>query len=152
MRIGQVLVAAATGLVLTLGVGALPAQAAGCYGGGCTGKNPSTQGCSSDALTIASRYVPEAYREVTIEVRYSAACLAVWARITEDTVAADHVTRAYIREYDLDKTYISGYSKDIGPALSSSGFTSMFGYTSSRWFRACFRMLPSGTTYCTAYV
>ncbi len=152
MRIGQVLVAAATGLVLALGAGAAPARAASCHGGGCTGKSPSAQGCSSDALTMASRFVPDASRQVTIEVRYSAACLAVWARITEDSHHADHITRAYIREYDLNKTYIRGYSKDIGPTKHDSGVTKMYGYTSSRWFRACFKYGPDDTTYCTAYV
>ncbi|WP_182546454.1 DUF2690 domain-containing protein [Halosaccharopolyspora lacisalsi] len=57
-------------------VAAQPAQAAGCYDGTCTGKDPEAMGCAADAVTV-DRLVNES---AIFELRYSAACHANWGR------------------------------------------------------------------------
>lgn len=60
-----------------------PAFAAGCYSSGCTGLDPVAEGCSGDPTTIASN----SEDGFTIEIRYSGACHAVWARATSAPVS-----------------------------------------------------------------
>ncbi|EDY52920.1 hypothetical protein SSCG_05973 [Streptomyces clavuligerus] len=53
-----------------------------CTGDSCTGSNPEAMGCGGTlATTVSSAKVGGA----TMEVRYSKACRAAWARITEAT-------------------------------------------------------------------
>jgi Protein of unknown function (DUF2690) len=67
------------GLLVPLVVGGTTtsALAVGCNGNGCTGLNPVSMGCSGDARTIDS------YRSgsMTVNLRESPACFAVWAQI-----------------------------------------------------------------------
>lgn len=53
--------------------------AAGCYNAGCTGKNPEAMGCGADARTLEQLHI----EGTVFEIRYSAACDAHWARISE---------------------------------------------------------------------
>ena len=69
------LLLAVTGLVVAP---ASPALAASCYGSGCTGKDPQTQGCSPDGRTI-DEFTDYGVR---FELRYSPACFAAWTRVT----------------------------------------------------------------------
>jgi Protein of unknown function (DUF2690)/Helix-turn-helix domain len=48
-----------------------------CHGERCTGHDPKAMGCGGDAWTAAESRVGQAY----VEVRYSNACRAAWARI-----------------------------------------------------------------------
>jgi hypothetical protein len=67
-----------------VGAGLIPAQpglAASCSGSSCAGRDPQSQGCSSDAVTKGNVYSVE---RITVEMRYSAACDAWWARATCD--------------------------------------------------------------------
>ncbi|MFF2194065.1 DUF2690 domain-containing protein [Streptomyces sp. NPDC058157] len=58
--------------------GATTAKAmAGCYGNSCWGKDPIEMGCNADAYTVESKSTTSG----RIELRYSAACAANWARL-----------------------------------------------------------------------
>src|SRR5690348_315017 len=63
-------------------------HAAGCYGNSCDNQDPTAMGCAGDAITHASApivYDDGVSRPVTygmVEMRYSAACNAVWTRLT----------------------------------------------------------------------
>src|SRR6266568_3676206 len=62
-----------------------PANAVGCYGGSCTGQSPTSEGCATGAYTIDSfrYYGPIAsLNGALLELRYSPACYAAWARVT----------------------------------------------------------------------
>jgi hypothetical protein len=50
----------------------------GCYGAGCNGKGPVAMGCERDARTLAKAWNDG----VLVELRYSKACNARWARTT----------------------------------------------------------------------
>lgn len=49
---------------------------AGCYGASCRGRDPQAMGCARDAVTLASRM----RFGFQVELRYSHACNAKWAR------------------------------------------------------------------------
>lgn len=66
-------------LLLVTGIGSI--SAADCKGSSCNGRNPQTMGCSSDAVTKGNVYSTDA---LTVEMRYSKACDAWWARVTCD--------------------------------------------------------------------
>jgi hypothetical protein len=61
---------------------------AGCYGANCRGRDPQAMGCSHDAVTLASRH----RLGFQVELRYSRACNAKWARtMNVDNPHADAV-------------------------------------------------------------
>ncbi|CAL9303711.1 XRE family transcriptional regulator [Streptomyces sp. NPDC030392] len=78
----------------------------GCYRGACDGQDPHTMGCGgAHASTVASTIVDTAL----VEVRYSRACRASWARVSRaapgDTVqvtAAGGATRSATADADGD--------------------------------------------------
>ncbi|MCE7078665.1 XRE family transcriptional regulator [Streptomyces sp. ST2-7A] len=87
-----------TALVVTLALlppgGGADAEAEpmppGCVGPGCTGKDPESQGCTLPAhgpATVATHHFPTGAR---MEIRWSRACEAGWARIWLGSVG-DHV-------------------------------------------------------------
>ncbi|GAA2718997.1 hypothetical protein GCM10010439_03480 [Actinocorallia aurantiaca] len=67
---------------------ATPASAASCYGGSCDGHMANNYGCGADAITAYStvngvkKYARFQYGNAKVELRYSAACYAFWARVT----------------------------------------------------------------------
>jgi hypothetical protein len=63
-------------------VPATPASAAGCYAASCEGKDPSTLGCAADAYTVAVVYDDRLGYIEGLELRYSPACRANWARLS----------------------------------------------------------------------
>ncbi|MEU3220215.1 DUF2690 domain-containing protein [Streptomyces sp. NPDC006971] len=81
---------AATAALGTLGVAATPAgateqsiatraAAAGCFDGGCTGKDPQALGCAADAVTVEQIFV----WDNVWDLRYSRACNAHWGRLSK---------------------------------------------------------------------
>lgn len=54
--------------------------AAPCWGTTCNGLDPQSSGCAAGARTLED--VPDTGGWVTLELRYSPTCYAVWARIT----------------------------------------------------------------------
>ncbi|MFF9452537.1 DUF2690 domain-containing protein [Streptomyces flaveolus] len=73
------IVTAAVALTALLPMGT--AQAAGCKGSGCTGKNPQATGCGADARTLKGSRIPPAGGGPAVELRVSPSCSAAWARI-----------------------------------------------------------------------
>lgn len=61
-----------------------PASAATCYAGSCTGKDPRATGCDRDATNLGARnlYSSTGSQVGKVELRYSQACRAAWARAT----------------------------------------------------------------------
>lgn len=55
------------------------APAATCYGDYCSGQNPETTGCSSDADTVVHARIPGTW--TNIELRWSPSCKTKWARV-----------------------------------------------------------------------
>jgi hypothetical protein len=63
-----------------------PAAAASCHRDGCNGQDPQAAGCDADAYNIASFRYGNAnpyLQGAWMELRYSPACDAAWARATE---------------------------------------------------------------------
>lgn len=91
-RAGAVLASAAVMFAGALYV-APAASAATCYASTCSGNDPQTTGCSSDAYTA---YTTTAYNAngapVTVELRYSPTCRAAWSRLTNNILASDGAT------------------------------------------------------------
>ncbi len=79
----------------------------GCYGATCRGKDPQVMGCATDAVTLAVRPYPgtaSAGYNQDVELRYSAACNARWARVTSRLAAGQIVyTTAYIAFHPLTR-------------------------------------------------
>ena len=85
-RVRNALIGVVSATALTggaLAATAAPASAAtwhGCYGYGCIGKYPQTQGCSNDASTVYALSVYDGVRKtrVTLRLRYSRGCQSEW--------------------------------------------------------------------------
>jgi hypothetical protein len=72
LRIGAILLLTAGTILVT----SEPSMAVSCTWTSCSGKDPQGQGCSTGATTKAIYSTAD----TTIEVRYSTACHALWAR------------------------------------------------------------------------
>jgi hypothetical protein len=72
----------------------------GCFGTTCRGRDPQLMGCAADAVTLALLPHPgtaSAGSYENVELRYSAACNARWARVTSRLSPADILfTTAFI--------------------------------------------------------
>jgi hypothetical protein len=64
-----------------LGANLAPASAASCYSTSCNGRDPQVNGCATGARTI-EEFVSPADGQMRVELRYSSACNAAWARAT----------------------------------------------------------------------
>lgn len=67
------------GLVLLVAALAAPSQAGaavGCYGDYCSGRDPSSTGCSADGITVAAKDVAGG----RLELRWSPRCKTNWTR------------------------------------------------------------------------
>ncbi len=64
-----------------LGANLVPASAAPCSGSSCNGRDPHTTGCDVGARTI-DEFTSPADGYMRVELRYSSACYAAWARAT----------------------------------------------------------------------
>ncbi len=72
-----------------------------CWGASCRGKAPQANGCSHDAITLATKPHPgtagAGFNQVT-ELRYSPACHAYWSRVKSRLAPGDiKFTRAAIQ-------------------------------------------------------
>lgn len=113
-----------------------------CFADSCDGKNPGPAGCGGDAWTSALRRVDGVY----LELRYSDACKAAWARISwgrpgdiARVVATGGRSHQDKVHYDTDI-----YSPMVA-APSPSAAKACFQLTSG--LRAC--TLPGGTEHLT---
>jgi uncharacterized protein DUF2690 len=110
--------------------------AASCYASSCSGKNPDSTGCSSDARTIyRAPTSPIAYPHV--ELRYSPTCRAAWAR----AVDAETGVEFWVYNRGNGQQQISYY---YGPG-SYTNMVNDAGTTS----HACFYLF--GNKQCTPY-
>ena len=89
----------AAGSLVALGSVVAPAaQAApvGCHGSSCTDQNPQTEGCAHDAVTLARRtwadHAAGSSGTIVVELRFSKACDASWARAYARGVGTVKVT------------------------------------------------------------
>ncbi|TGA84537.1 DUF2690 domain-containing protein [Streptomyces palmae] len=104
-----------------------------CFADSCAGKDPKKAGCGADAWTSALRRVGKVY----VELRYSDACAAAWARISWGRPGdVARVVGAKGRSYQ-DKVH---YDTDV--------FSAMVPAPSPSAARACTR-LTSGAHGCT---
>ncbi|MDF4252600.1 XRE family transcriptional regulator [Streptomyces sp. WMMB303] len=108
-----------------------------CHGDSCNGKDPVDKGCGGDAWTAASERVEKSY----VEVRYSSACRAAWARIKSATPG----DRIELVRKD-DRTYDEVVPDDANLAA----FTFMLGAPTPQQVRACWE-LKSGNKGCTDF-
>ncbi|MFF1903618.1 DUF2690 domain-containing protein [Kitasatospora sp. NPDC058218] len=102
---------------------------AGCYGSSCWQSDPIEMGCSTDAYTVES--VDTVYG--TIELRYSPACAANWARVS----GASDERRFWVQNSNGQIAYWM--------TIGSTGYGNMVDGRSQA--RACF---SDGTT-CTGW-
>lgn len=65
----------------TVFVSAQPGMAASCSGSACTGKNPSSTGCSTAGVSVKQEVSKPKF---TYQLRYSSTCKAFWARTVRD--------------------------------------------------------------------
>jgi hypothetical protein len=106
-----------------------------CFEDGCAGQDPNDARCAGDAWTSALTQV----RGVYVELRYSDACRAAWARISWGTVGdvAEVVPSAGAPRRDRVHYDTDVYSPMV-PAPDPSDA------------RACAVLVPSGVRRCTA--
>ena len=64
-------------VVMSIGSLAIPAQAAGCSGHSCSGKDANTMGCANDAITTQSKNTSIG----SLQVRWSPSCKTNWTRL-----------------------------------------------------------------------
>ncbi|GEB49784.1 helix-turn-helix domain-containing protein [Streptomyces cacaoi] len=106
-----------------------------CHGDSCNGKDPVDKGCGGDAWTSAAERAEESY----VEVRYSSACRAAWARIKSAT-PGDRV--------ELVREDGRTYDEVVPDDANRAAFTFMLGAPIPRQVKACWE-LESGDRGCT---
>ena len=90
-------------LAMLVAMPTVPANAAvSCVGPTCKGLNPQTEGCGTDAVTKDTR--ADFDYPVTVQLRYSAACHAAWARATLSDSTYAFIDTVYIQHW----VYVSG--------------------------------------------
>ncbi|MFD0318619.1 DUF2690 domain-containing protein [Streptomyces flavalbus] len=106
-----------------------------CPGAACEGKNPQSEGCGEDARTLK----PAVNNPAQLQIRYSEACRAVWARVQNgnpgDVVMVEvlpgRTARSAEVEYDHDQftsmvTVPDGEFRATACVIPKRGGTSTF--------------------------
>lgn len=83
-RFFRLLLATALVTGIYLPATATSAFAASCYASSCTGLDPISEGCSSDARTIYQKTGVGRWGSGILELRYSTNCAAAWAKVYDD--------------------------------------------------------------------
>lgn len=90
---------------------ATPVRAASCYGHTCNGKDPISQGCHYDAVTKTQAPIWYGYaiswQGGVVELRYSAACNARWARVTSYVGVAHIMGHLTTGSYPIPNTWFN---------------------------------------------
>lgn len=157
MRFASLVAALAVALV-ALVAPASPALAASCVNAGCTGKDPSSTGCSSDAIRLPGSYkdVYTGANPVSVEVRQSATCSARWSRVTIDNELTCcipvylSVERQLYTPYGYSRTHY--YVKKILAGQAGQFWTNMVDNTADDRFRACYGINDATPDLCGAWV
>lgn len=117
----------------SIGTSGVPAGVK-CTGGACTGKDPESMGCGGQRATSAgSATVGTAY----LEIRYSKACAAAWARITQGAPGDT---------FRVSAATVTGSGRI---QRGTDGHTTMVAVSAPGEARAC-AVLASGRRGCTA--
>jgi Protein of unknown function (DUF2690) len=96
------------GLGMTLSC-ASPTYAAGCFGSGCTGKDPQVNCSGARIDTLESRTGPGVGpSEYTIQLRYSPTCQAFWARGIRDDCVTLQTPWVHIAEEQQKSILLDG--------------------------------------------
>ncbi|MDT5040601.1 MAG: hypothetical protein QOE51_1586 [Actinoplanes sp.] len=149
--IGAVAARIVTVLALVTGgvlVAAQPSLAASCSGSACTGKNPSSTGCSTAGASVKKEVSSPNY---TYQLRYSSTCKAFWARTIRDDLAEGQCPFIYTKvvqqkyvysqpdgDYEwLTKTVEYETSHSI-QCDGGTQFTYMIADSTSDRYQACF--------------
>lgn len=137
--------ASAAALFMSAALIAVPsaAHAAGCYAASCTGKDPVAEGCTG-ATTVLSNSAEGG--QFVIELRYSAACDAYWARATINEPSDDSGNDAIIYGWTCAPGCVSA-SEDSGVFASHQVYSNMI--TGSYWVQACTGFLVDSSQICT---
>lgn len=91
-----------------------PAQAAPqtaavyCYGASCAGKDPSAMGCAPDAYTVHVVFVDRLGRYEGLELRYSPACNANWARLSAQVYYGAWVSMCVVNDANRNDLHCTG--------------------------------------------
>jgi hypothetical protein len=134
------IIASAAPAVLT----AVPAHAVSCFQNSCLGQDPQASGCSSGAQTIASTT-----NGVELDVRYSAACGAYWARVIDSAPPppfGSYSNRAILYGWTCNPGCKS-FTEDSGYQPNAIVWSAMIptGY----WVQACAPEYFDGPLFCT---
>jgi hypothetical protein len=156
MPLGLMFLMLSTIVVFTTGVAsahtASPSLAtASCYNTGCDGKNPVSSGCDNDAqtkYTATSADLGGGLR-ATISLRYSATCLAAWAKVVfNKSMPSGHYGDAIVarnsdnRQQDCIEAGGNGkvwpgqtscYSGMVGDGFSLTSYAAGFYWSPSAW-------------------
>lgn len=152
---------AALGTVAVIGVVTRPGIASAtvhCYASTCQGQDPQKMGCSSDAVTLETVTLPTSYSNGayngTIELRYSRACWAEWARLTSyaDYQEARAEGATCVASFCHPIIFYGGWeSNGSGPNYPPAvDWTVMISF--DYWVRACGYWIPGQyDEICTGY-
>ena len=127
----KVTTTAAALLTAALVLPATPANAVGCYSTSCSGKDPQTMGCASDAVTRTEISASGA----RFQMRYSPACNAAWTR----TLSTEHFNTLFgqIISYTCSAATASCRHGIYGAqVLEGTNWTAMWSFT--YWVRTCY--------------
>lgn len=132
---------------------AAPATAATCHAGSCTGKGPVATGCDDDGTAIAEVPMTTGDGSTKVQLQYSQACKAMWARGRSlpksdfDIRIVKHRTADDALLYSHRVTVFAGCSGCANPW----GWTNMAGWTSGSKIRACIQQPVTLQWACTTW-
>lgn len=114
------------------------AQAAGCYGSSCEGKDPQDQGCSADAKNLTEITGPYG----RYQMRYSPTCDAVWTRIVRDSgsgpsLGAWLMISSFTCSSGTTSCWKRSYQWPVPIRAGATGWTDMM-YFRGQWLRSCY--------------
>jgi hypothetical protein len=110
------------------------AQAATCYDTGCTGKDPQTLGCSSDARTLDSFTLDSG--AFYVELRLSQNCWAAWTRITASTRCTCATSFGEVQGFTNTTIKTATYDYGVQAVAGKGVWTRMISF--SYFDRACY--------------
>jgi transcriptional regulator with XRE-family HTH domain len=128
---------APTGSALSAPVG----MHASCAGDTCLGREPQAENCEWDATTVRQTWL----RGLQIELRYSAACQAVWGRIENGTIGDGvSIADSWSRTQDASvRTGTDTYTRMLSTAGAPASTVTICGLIPSQHEKECSPDLPS---------
>lgn len=123
-------------LLVAPGIAAPAFASVGCNGSSCDAQDPQSEGCASDARDLDEF----TYYDLRVELRYSPACQATWARFNGTGQALPGVSYVDLIVWTAQSggsqlTSLSSRYEDSHGNVAFSGWTDMWSYSS--WSQAC---------------